>query len=134
MSVASEYTLRQLLYYLNGGGVWERDSISQVLAHDTSTGAEEDVYVVPAGKTAYITSIWLSVYNSTANSSISILQIENATGGMQLNWVLNTAPNSSQSLALSFPVPVKLASGWSVTVSSGGSGITASAAVTGYEV
>ena len=134
MGSASEHTLRQVLYKLDGAGVWDNPDVLQVLAEASSLGAVTSVYTVPAGKVAYLTTLVIDGRNKDANDQAANAEIWDEVENVPIYWSLTLPTGTRDILALSFPVPVKLAAGWQVVVWSSDPDNRAMVSITGYEL
>jgi len=134
MGTASEYTLRQLLYLLNGAGVWKQDGVSQILVYGVATNQLTLLYSVPVGQVAYLTSITVWAENSGAAVGSAGVIATLAYPPPAAVWGVSVAPGGYAQISVSFSVPIKLPQNWSVSLLSSAANLNAQACVTGVEL
>ena len=80
--------------------------------HTTGVTSPETLYTVPAGKTFYLVSVNSLAYNSIANAADSQFDANIGAGAVSMisHRFFNNA-NFSESIVLTFPIPIKFPTG-----------------------
>jgi len=133
MGTASEYTLRQLLYLLNGAGVWKQDGVTQILKLGSVAGGVTTLYTVPSDRIGYLTTITMWVINTGAQALSAYVSLASPGPIEECAWAAYAAPGTCANLSISFPVPILMPEGWLVVLVVG-SGASGQASITGYEL
>lgn len=81
-------------------------------------GASLTLYTVPAGKVAYLASIYIAVANDGAALSSIRVWIRNAVPTMIWNYDADVHAKASWAVFMPFPLPHKLLAGWNVFIQS----------------
>lgn len=79
-----------------------------VYASTTANNAENTIYTVPAGKTLYITSLYLCIGNTAATAQNGRARLYNAASVLQVEWIVSAKAGDqmNQSIGLSSPLAV----------------------------
>ena len=138
MGTASEYTLRQILDALSGGiglfphQVWDIAGIIQVIENNSVENGQALVYVVPAGRVFYLTSIRVYFRNTTQTDRTGRLFLKDTEGVYIGEWPFDAPSLSTEGIVVPFAPPVKLEAGQTVYIYSDGAGMWTYATITGY--
>lgn len=113
---------------------WAADNEEQVVRSGVSLTGIVTIFTVPDKKTLYVTSAFLShVFDGNAVTGTSgSLTLSTVGSILRIRIILGTV--SFGSLAVSFPMPLKLQSGQAITITGGDAGGTgaASGGFTGF--
>lgn len=92
---------------------------TQIIKSSDSLAADTTLYTVPAGKTLYITSAWVTGINADSTEGIisTGIEVDDGTGvyvrlvGWKATNDDGTGDNDSFGMSNSFPIPVKVLAG-----------------------
>ena len=99
----------------------------------TATGGSVILHTVPTGKVFFLVACSLATRNSTATDALCTIDVI-TTGGNILAIETGLTDENTEVLAVSFPIPLKISAGETLSVTSGNIDVAAVGAFAGYEV
>jgi len=103
--------------------------------HGIGNNSTVTLWTVPANKYGYINTLYLSGYNTSGTFSISRLFVTNAADVLQYDIIYRLIPHDSAfDASVTFPMPMKLESGYKLKIRSYAVGNSLQAFVHGYEI
>jgi len=90
------------------------------------------IYTVGAGKTLYLTSIFIAVNNNTGAAATGRARIDDATPANVIDWVFSQGAAMYNAVGLSFVVPIPCPAGYTVKAFSSIANLICTVSITGY--
>jgi len=113
--------------------VYSLAGVTPVAAWGTKTGGTKTLYTVPAGKTFYLTHLWLALETNIDSAEYVYVSATNGPAPSSLFWILETRVHISKDTAMAFPVPIPVTAG-GVFELDAGSNAKGWATIVGYTV
>lgn len=102
----------------------------------SGTNSTKTLYTVPVGRFFFLNSAFLLEDNQSVGSSTtpSKLFVDDGTASREILRVVAIPTMTAQGLTISYPMPIRLASGNVLKVQSFAANVNARAGITGYEI
>lgn len=115
-------------------GIYGLSGVSAIAKRAVATNATTTIHTVTAGKTFYLTSIWVVALNTAAAASGPVLKITTAAPADIMIWDLQLNGIGHGELSLPFNPPIPVSAGNLIVVLSAAPAVTVVGSITGYEL
>lgn len=114
--------------------IWNESGVTRITKQASATNTTATIYTVPANKSFYLTSLVLSLWNTTAGIRLETVILDDATPTTQMTWTIGAAASNVFSYPVPLTVPLLVPAGWafkavSIVATTGITGM-----ITGYEM
>jgi len=107
---------------------------ASVAAFAQANNGTTTIYTVGAGKTLYLTSIFIAVNNNTGAAATGRARIDDATPANVIDWIFSQGAAMYNAVGLSFVVPIPCLAGYTVKAVSSIANLICTVSITGYLV
>jgi hypothetical protein len=114
--------------------VFKLSTVTQVAKQNSATNTTNIIHTVTAGKTFYMTSLFVRIFNGGGGISAGELHVRDVADAIQYYWRIAGAVNAITNEAIGFFTPISIPAGYDICVKSHLAGLEADATITGYEL